>query len=301
MNKVYDELTSCRICPHNCGINRYQTVGVCQAGSEVKVNLAQLHFGEEPVLSGTRGSGTIFFSHCNLRCVFCQNHTISHLGWGKVASENEIIDMMLSLQEQGAHNINLVTPSHYSVQLAAILHTAKNEGLRLPIVWNSNAYEKVETLKAMEGLVDIYLPDLKYAENEHSKFYSNAEDYPATARKAIKEMFRQAGNLVCDADGIAQKGLIIRLLVMPNGTAGVSDSLKWIKDNLGNEVFISLMAQYYPAWQADKLPEINRGITETEYQEVLATMEKLGFNNGFMQELSCSDEWTPDFKNSEGT
>ncbi|MFO7660173.1 MAG: radical SAM protein [Candidatus Cloacimonadaceae bacterium] len=300
MNKVYAELTSCRICPHNCGIDRYQTTGFCQATAEVKVNLAQLHFGEEPVLSGTGGSGTIFFSHCNLRCVFCQNHTISHLGWGKIASENEIIDMMLKLQDKGAHNINLVTPTHYSVQLAAILHKAREEGLRLPIVWNSNAYEKVETLKAMEGLIDIYLPDLKYAGNEYSKLYSNAEDYPATARKAIIEMFRQAGNLFCDADNIAQKGLIVRLLVMPNGVAGVSESLKWIDDNLGNEVFISLMAQYYPAWQADKFPQINRGITDREYQEVLDTMEKLDFNNGFMQELSCSDEWTPDFKNTEG-
>ena len=300
MPKVYEELTSCRICPQECGVNRYQTIGFCQADAEVKVNLAQLHYGEEPVLSGTRGSGTIFFSHCNLRCVFCQNHTISHLGRGKYASEKEIVDMMLSLQEQGAHNINLVTPSHYSIQLADILHKAKDEGLRLPIVWNSNAYEKVETLQRLEGLVDIYLPDLKYAGNEQARLYSKAEDYPAMARKAVTEMFRQVGNLVCDSEGIAQKGLIIRLLVLPNWIAGVSETLQWIHDALGNEVFISLMAQYYPTWQAEKFPEINRGITAKEYQEVLDTLESLDYSNGFTQELSCSDDWTPDFKDTEG-
>lgn len=300
MNKTYEELTSCLICPHACGVNRYQTTGLCQAGAEIKVNLHQLHYGEEPVLSGTKGSGTIFFSHCNLRCVFCQNHSISHLGWGKTASEAEVVSMMLELQNRGAHNINLVTPTHYSIRLAEILHKAKDEGLRLPVVWNSNAYENVKTLKSLEGLVDIYLPDLKYAGNESAWLYSKAENYPEVAHLAIKEMFRQVGNLSCDANGIAQKGLIIRLLVMPNTVAGVSQSLQWIHDNLGSEVFISLMAQYYPAWQANSFEKINRGITRFEYQEVLDTLERLDFCNGFTQQLSCSADWTPEFRNTDG-
>jgi len=299
MNKTYAELQSCRICPHTCGVNRYQTVGFCQASADVKVNLHQLHFGEEPVLSGTRGSGTIFFSHCNLRCVFCQNHTISHSGWGETVSEDELITMMLELQDRGAYNINLVTPTHYSIQLATILHKAKDMGLCIPIVWNSSAYESVDTLKLLEGLVDIYLPDLKYSDSEHSRRYSHAEDYPSVARQAIKEMQRQVGNLKSNDTGIAVRGLIIRLLVMPNNVAGVSESLQWINDNLGNEVCISLMAQYHPTWQAKNYVEINRGITAQEYQEVLETLERLNFSNGFTQELSSSDEWTPDFNKTD--
>lgn len=296
MSELYKELTDCRICPRDCGVNRYNTLGFCQAEAEVRVNLHQLHFGEEPVLSGTRGSGTIFFSHCNLRCVFCQNHTISDLGWGEIRSQKEIVRMMLKLQDKGAHNINLVTPAHYSIQLADILHKAKAEGLSIPIVWNTNAYERVETLKRLEGLVDIYLPDLKYADLDFSLRYSQAADYPETARAAILEMFRQVGQLECDTSGIARKGLLIRLLVLPNRIAGITDSLQWICDNLGNAVAISLMAQYYPAWQAERYAEINRGITQNEYQEVLETMERLGFENGFIQELTCSSEWTPEFK-----
>lgn len=299
MDKIFTELTNCCICPHNCGINRYLEHGFCQADASIKINLHQLHFGEEPILSGISGSGTIFFSHCNLRCVFCQNHTISHLGWGNLVSDKSVIQMMLELQNQGAHNINLVTPSHYTIQLAAILHQAKAAGLTIPIVWNSNAYEKVEKLRLLEGLVDIYLPDIKYAGSEQSSLYSNTADYPLVARYAVKEMHRQVGILVCNEYDIAQKGMIIRLLVMPDNIAQVSETLHWIHDELGNDTCISLMAQYYPAWQAKQYPEINRGITKKEYQEVLDTLERLNFENGFTQELSCSDEWTPDFKKSD--
>jgi putative pyruvate formate lyase activating enzyme len=298
MSELYRELTDCCICPRNCGVNRYVTVGFCRAGAEIKVNLHQLHFGEEPVLSGTRGSGTIFFSHCNLRCVFCQNHTISDLGWGEFRSQDEIIRMMLELQSKGAHNINLVTPTHYSIQLADILHKAKVNGLTIPVVWNSNAYEKVETLKRLEGLVDVYLPDLKYADDNSSLLYSHASDYSRIARAAIKEMFRQVGQLDCDEYGIARRGLLIRLLVLPEKKAGITESLQWIHDNLGNSVAISLMAQYYPTHQAQNFAEISRGILQEEYEEILNVMEKLGFENGFIQELTCSPEWTPDFKES---
>jgi putative pyruvate formate lyase activating enzyme len=299
MSKTYPELTNCHICPHDCGVNRYETTGFCQATADIKVNLHQLHHGEEPCLSGTRGSGTIFFSYCNLKCVFCQNHSISHLGWGSIVSEDKLIKMMLELQDKGAHNINLVTPSHYSLQLAGILQEIKGKDLLIPVVWNSNAYEHVETLKRLEGLVDVYLPDLKYADCIYSQKYSHAADYPTVARSAIKEMHRQVGKLVCDEHDIAVKGLIIRLLVMPENVAGVPDSLHWIHDNLGNEVSLSLMAQYYPTPQVKEYPEIKRGITRAEYDTVLETLESLGFANGFTQQLSCSDEWTPEFRQTD--
>jgi putative pyruvate formate lyase activating enzyme len=297
MPETYPELTNCRICPQNCGVDRYVTYGFCQAPTDLKINLHQLHFGEEPVLSGTNGSGTIFFSHCNLRCVFCQNYNISEHGWGSIVSEERLLEMMLELQKRGAHNINLVTPTHYSIQLINILQKARRNGFNIPVVWNSNAYEKVEILEKLEGLVDIYLPDLKFALGEFSDRYSHVADYPARARQAILEMNRQVGLLKTDDNGIAEKGLIIRLLVMPNQVAGVSDTLRWITENLGNETFISLMAQYYPAGQAKNYDKISRGITQQEYDDVLETLESLDFANGFTQELSCSSEWIPEFRN----
>jgi putative pyruvate formate lyase activating enzyme len=299
MSRIYSELNHCQICPHACKVNRYQELGFCQAGADIKVNLHQLHFGEEPVLSGTRGSGTIFFSHCNLRCVFCQNYTISDLGWGKERTAEQCVEIMLALQKQGAHNINLVTPSHYSIQLADVIKLAKQGGLSIPVVWNSNGYENVEILKSLEGLVDIYLPDFKYADGKQSAIYSHASDYPEVVRKALLEMKRQVGKLKCDEAGIAGKGLIIRLLVLPDKIAGTQETLQWIADALGEDTYISLMAQYYPAWKADMFPKINRGITPSEYAEVLSTLERLGFDNGFTQELSSSDAWTPEFKQSE--
>lgn len=295
MLNLYPELENCRICPRACGINRYKETGYCLASADIKVNLHQLHFGEEPVISGTHGSGTIFFSHCNLKCIYCQNYTISNEGNGNIVSEEQCLNMMLNLQEQGAHNINLVTPTHYSIQLARILHKAKLQGLRIPVVWNSNAYESVDTLKRLDGLVDIYLPDLKYASAKNSELYSHAADYPEFARQAIKEMHRQVGYLKCDENTIGMRGLLIRLLVLPDNIAGVSESLEWINAELGNETSISLMAQYYPAWQATNYKELNRGINDAEYNEVLKTLERFNFNNGFTQELSCSDVWTPDF------
>ena len=299
MSRTYPELKRCQVCPHACKINRYQELGFCQAGADIKINLHQLHFGEEPVLSGTKGSGTIFFSHCNLQCVYCQNYTISALGWGSETSCEQLVDNMLELQKQGAHNINLVTPTHYSIQLADAIKLAKQSGLYIPVVWNSNAYEDVDILKSLEGLVDVYLPDLKYADGRQSATYSHAPDYPQVARKTVLEMKRQVGQLKCDEAGIARKGLIIRLLVLPNNIAGTQDTLEWIAEALGEDTYISLMAQYYPVWKADKFSEINRGITPSEYEEVLSTMDRLGFENGFTQELSCSEAWTPEFIQSE--
>ncbi len=299
MLKRYEELAACRICPHECCANRHRQPGFCGASADIKINLSQLHYGEEPVLSGSKGSGTIFFSHCNLLCLFCQNYSISHLGWGKTYSEDEIIAEMFDLQRQGAHNINLVTPTHYSLQLADILLQVKERDLKIPIVWNSSAYEKVDILNKLDGLVDVYLPDLKFAEKGMSKLYSHVADYPDIARQAILEMHHQVGDLVCDKNGIARKGLIIRLLVMPGNVSGTVSSLQWISANLGNSTCISLMAQYYPAGEAFRHPEINRGITAREYKLALDALEELGFTNGFTQELTCSDEWTPDFTKTD--
>ena len=296
MNK-YIELENCNICPRKCGVNRYETTGFCKASAEVCINLAQLHYGEEPSISGTRGSGTVFFSHCNLKCVFCQNSNISMLGWGEDKPEAECVQMMLDLQTQGAHNINLVTPTHFSIQLIDIIRTARAAGLTIPILWNSNAFELVETLERLDGLIDIYMPDMKFAFGVHGELYTNAFSYPSISRKVVKEMFKQVGNLQVNGEGIAEKGLIIRLLVMPNGVSGTVDTLQWIGDELGDEVQLSIMAQYYPAYRASQYQEICRGISQAEYDTVMQKVYALGFHNVYLQELSADAEWTPDFKN----
>jgi putative pyruvate formate lyase activating enzyme len=296
--KFFPELDGCRICPHECGINRYQAVGFCRAGAEIKVNLAQLHFGEEPVFSGSRGSGTIFFSHCNLRCVFCQNYKISHLGWGEPVSGKGLADMMLGLQSQGAHNINLVSPTQYTPQIRSALILAKETGLHIPVIWNSNAYEKSSTLASLAGLVDIWLPDFKYAHPYYAERYSGARNYPEQALMAIEEMFKQAGFLHTDEDGIAKLGVAVRHLVLPNMLSGSCDVLRLLYDRFGPELPLSLMAQYYPAGKANDYPELDRGIGPGEYEKVLDCAKDLGFHNVMVQELSSDDTWTPRFRNS---
>lgn len=291
------QMQSCMICPRNCGVNRYQKSGFCGAGAELKINMADLHKGEEPPLSGNRGSGTIFFSWCNLHCVYCQNHSISELGWGNIYSVTQLAEMMLALQERGAHNINLVTPTHYSPQIASAIQIAKNQGLVIPIVWNSSAYESVETLQSLAGLVDIYLPDLKYAHAVYAKKYSHAADYPLVAMQAICEMHNQVGLLQLDSEGIATRGMIIRLLVLPGPLSGIRQSLYNIAQELGTDVTLSLMGQYYPAAKAESYPELSRGISQAEYQTAVDAVQELGFHNVFIQELSCSDSWTPNFVN----
>lgn len=259
------------------------------------MSVAQLHYGEEPPISRTKGSGTIFFSNCNLRCVFCQNHEISDAGLGRDISIEQLVQIMLDLQNKGAHNINFVTPTHFTPAIRRAIMDAKKTRLTIPIVWNSNAYETVETLQTLEGLVDIYLPDLKYASGVFSKKYSSAKDYPEMARKAILEMHRQTGNLELKAD-IAVKGIIIRLLVLPHKLAGIRESLYWIHENLGPSVFISLMGQYYPTHKASSYPEINRSITTDEYNEVAELVSDLGFTNAFIQEIGSTSDWTPKFQ-----
>lgn len=288
-------LGSCRWCPHDCGIDRTLIPGKCGARDYLEINLTQLHFGEEPVISGSRGSGTVFFSHCNLHCVFCQNFNISQLGWGKPASIESLCEMLLDLQAQGAHNVNLVSPTQYTAHILSALVMAKDRGLQIPVVWNSNAYEKVEVLRKLDGLVDIYLPDYKYAHGLYSGTYSAARDYPAVALAAIQEMWKQVGKLHVDPHGLASRGVIVRHLVLPNRISGTIEALNRLYDAFGPDLCLSLMAQYYPAGNASAHVELQRGISSCEYEDAVECARELGFEQVFVQELSCSDEWTPKF------
>ena len=292
------QMLSCNICPRHCGIDRTKQKGFCGVTDKLRINLATRHFGEEPCFSGTRGSGTIFFSGCNLRCVYCQNYEISTLCWGKDIAVEELIRLMFKLADEGAHNINLVTPTPFTLQIRDAIIQAKEKGLAIPVLWNSSAYEKVETLQTLKGLVDIYLPDFKYAHPIYAQKYSSARDYPAVAISAIKEMYSQVGLLTIDAKGIAQKGLLIRMLVLPNNLAGCKENLRTLADELGTELTLSLMGQYYPAGKAKNYKELARGISQTEYSEVVDTALELGFTHLFTQDISSSDIWTPDFSSS---
>ncbi len=299
MNQAHSELLNCHVCPQNCGSDRSRSAGFCGAGTSLRVNSVHLHHGEEPVLSGSGGSGTIFFAHCNLRCVYCQNHQISHLGWGTDTSETECALLMLKLQEAGAHNINLVSPTHYSPQLAASIRIARGEGLTLPVVWNSNAYEHPATLNKLAGLVDVYLPDFKYAHAAYGLKYSRAKDYPAIALDAITEMFSQVGELDLSASGLARRGVLVRHLVLPNRLSGTREALYQLSDNFGGRLSLSLMAQYYPTAAAHGYPELDRGLQPEEYQEALELAQELGFARIFAQELNPSPDWTPVFAKSQ--
>jgi len=296
MNLQYPQLINCQVCPQNCGVNRYETTGYCKAGFNLKINLAQLHHGEEPVFSGSNGSGTIFFSYCNLRCVFCQNYSISHLGWGTYYNEEDCAQIMLKLQEAGAHNINLVSPTQYTPQLVKTITIARENGLSIPVLWNSNGYENVSTLQSLAGLVDIYLPDFKYAHSFYSKKYSSAKDYPEIAIRALEEMFRQVGHLQLDSEGIAKKGILVRHLVLPNHLSGTKKVLYILYEHFGPELALSLMAQYYPTGKANEFPELNRSLKKEEYEEAVETAEALGFKTLYLQKIYSSPEWTPDFQ-----
>ncbi|MCF7912176.1 MAG: radical SAM protein [Candidatus Cloacimonetes bacterium] len=289
------ELLNCRMCPRECGVNRYLQTGFCRMGSELKINTWQKHFGEEPFVSGTQGSGTIFFSGCNLSCLFCQNYLISQLGHGKEYSIAQTADIMLQLQNEGVHNINLVTPTHFSLQLREALLLARKQGLTIPVVWNTNSYENVEMLKRLEGLVDIFLADFKYGTNTAASKYSQADNYFDIAAAAVNEMLRQVGHIKLDDDDIARKGLAVRLLVLPEDANSTEFILQWLAENIGNDLYISLMSQYYPTWQAAKYPETARSLNTEEYEAAVELVEKYNFENCLIQELSPSADWTPDF------
>ncbi|MEG6566931.1 radical SAM protein [Thermoanaerobacterium saccharolyticum] len=286
----------CNICPRNCNVDRSTKTGFCSMLSEIKVAKAYLHEWEEPCISGSRGSGTVFFTGCNLRCVFCQNYKISQENFGISVSPEKLSDIFMSLEKAGAHNINLVTPTIFIPKIKEAIIMARNNGLSIPIVYNSNAYENVESLKTLEGLIDIYLPDLKYYSDEVAVKYSNAPHYFEYATKAILEMYRQVGNPVFDNDGIMKKGIIVRHLILPGKLDETKKILKWIKDNLSNEVYVSLMGQYIPYYNANKYQELNRRISNKEYEEVIEYFFEIGLENGFVQDdESASESFIPDF------
>ena len=284
-------LEKCEICPHECKINRNQgRVGRCKATDKVRIALYSIHHFEEPCISGENGSGTIFFSNCNLNCVYCQNYEISQLGKGKDISIEELADILLEQQEKGVENINLVTPTSYAVQIIEAIKIAKHRGLKIPIIYNTNAYEKVETLKLLEGYVDVYLPDLKYAQNDLGEKYSNVKNYFDIATKAIQEMIRQVGRPQFNDKGMIQKGVIIRHLVLPNCVENSKRVLSWFKDNVPKEVYISVMAQYFPTYKAKDINELNRKLTNEEWKQIEDYIDMLEIENGFIQELGEHEE-----------
>jgi len=269
---------------------------MCQAPSTPKIAQTMLHQWEEPCISGTLGSGTVFFSHCNLKCIYCQNYRISHEGRGRELSVAALADVFLDLQKQGAHNINLVSPNPYLPSIAAALTLAKKDGLSIPVIYNTNGYELPDSLEYLDGLVDIYLPDLKYFSTTVSAELSGINDYFETATVAILAMFKQVGSPRFDQAGLLTRGLLIRHLVLPNHHDESKRVLDWIRQNLPLTIYISLMAQYFPAYQAAENPKINRLLTEAEYDEVVDYCLDLGLENGFTQEISAADpKYTPEF------
>lgn len=288
---------NCSICPRNCRIDRTNgQIGYCQSGHEIKAALASVHMWEEPPISGSCGSGTIFFSGCNLRCVFCQNYTISSENSGKTISTERLSEIMLEQQARGVHNINLVTATHFIPSIIKAVQKAKNNGLKVPIVYNTGGYEKVESIKMLEGTVDIYLPDIKYFSSELSLKYSGASDYFSYASEAVLEMYRQTGNNIYDDNGIMKSGVIIRHMIMPSHREDSYKVLDWIRDNIGTEACVSLLSQYTPAYNAEKYKEINRKLMSLEYTRVIEHFFDIGLKNGFMQEKSSAEsKYTPIF------
>jgi len=277
-------LDDCTVCPRECGINRNEgEVSHCGVDSRLKISSANLHHGEEPPISGHSGSGTIFLSGCNLKCVYCQNYPISQYRHGEYATIEKLAQKMMQLQDRGAHNINFVTPTHYIPQLMAAMLEAYKNGLVLPIVYNSSGYDKVETLKMLDGIVEIYMPDMRYSNGESSKCYSDAENYPEVNRAAIKEMYRQVGDLKLDDDGIATKGLLVRHLVLPENISGSEDIFKFLVNEISADTYVSLMSQYFPAHKVTDIEELKRRINKDEYITALDAFEKAGLYNGYAQ------------------
>jgi putative pyruvate formate lyase activating enzyme len=284
IKKAFSLLSPCRLCPHQCGVDRLAgEKGVCKGGARPEVSSYNLHFGEEPPLSGWRGSGTIFFTHCNLRCVFCQNYPISHLGHGNETDSKGIAEMMLELQNDNAHNINFVTPTHMVPWIIEAVSIARDKGLRLPLLYNSSGYDAIEELRLLDSIIDIYLPDMKYNDNEAAQKYSNAINYVEANRAAIKEMHRQAGDLVTDEAGVALRGLIIRHMVLPEGLAGTDGIMQFIAREISRNTAISLMSQYFPAHRAFQFPEICRRIDQSEYLLAEQAMAAAGLEEGWRQ------------------
>ena len=291
-----DYFNKCTICPHKCGIDRSNNIGRCKATDKIKIALYSIHNFEEPCISGENGSGTIFFSNCNMNCVYCQNYEISQLGRGKEITIDELANIMIEQQEKGVQNINLVTPTSYSLHIIEAIKIARRNGLNIPIVYNTNGYESVETLKLLDGFIDIYLPDLKYYKNELAQKYSKVNNYFEIATQAIKEMYRQVGVPVLDEKGVMKKGLMIRHLILPNEVENSKKVLSWIKENMDNNVYISIMAQYFPTYKAKEIEKLSRKITQEEYNEVEEYLYNLDLENGYIQDLEDEEEkYVPKF------
>ena len=285
------ELEKCEICPHRCKVNRQEgKIGRCRCDDKIKIALVSTHNYEEPCISKIHGSGTVFFSNCNLNCMYCQNYEISQLGRGKNITIQELADIFIKQQSKGVNNINLVTPTMYAYQIIEAIKIARKNGLKIPIIYNTNGYENVETIKALEGYIDVYLPDLKYYSNEMSRKYSKVDNYFEYATKAIKEMYKQVGTAKFNEDGIIQKGVIIRHLVLPNHLQNSKHILKWIKENMPEDIYVSVMAQYFPTYKAKEDKYINRKINNKEYKEIENFLYTLNLTNGFIQELGKHEE-----------
>ena len=283
-------LKNCNLCPRNCGVDRTTTIGACGANDKLKLAYYSLHQWEEPVISGNRGSGTIFFSNCNLKCIFCQNKKISTGGYGKEISDERFIEICLELQEKGAHNINLVTPTHYVPIIGEILHKIKGKELFVPIVYNTSSYENIHTLMMMRGIVDIYLADLKYYDDKLAKKYSKVDNYFEYATLAIDEMYRQVGPCSFDKDGMMKSGLIVRVLILPGEKEDAKKIIKYLYATFGNYIFISIMNQYTPIINSKRYPNLNRKVTDKEYDEVIKYALSIGVENAFIQEGDTQEE-----------
>jgi len=292
---MLEELRQCEVCPFRCKVNRLEgKIGRCGCKDKIKIALASLHYYEEPGISGNNGSGTVFFSNCNLNCLFCQNYKISQEGKGREVSIEELADIFLDQQKNGANNINLVTPTMYAYQIIEALKIAKPKGLTIPVIYNTNGYENVETIKALKGYIDVYLPDLKYYSNEIAVKYSKAPNYFEIATKAILEMINQVGEF--DENGLIKRGVIIRHLVLPGHIQNSKHILKWLKENVNSRAYVSVMAQYFPTYKAKEDKYLNRKLTNKEYSEIEQYLYLLDIENGYMQDLGKhEEEYVPDF------
>ena len=293
-------LRACDICPRECGANRLEgELGFCRSAHRPIVSAICAHHGEEPAISGSKGSGMVFFGNCNLRCVYCQNHQISQDGKSQRTREIDpqaLAERMLYLQDElCCHNINFVSPSHFVPQLVRAVLAAVPMGLQLPLVYNTSSYDSIESLRELEGIVGIYLADLRYASDKWGQKFSRVSDYVSRARAAIQEMYRQVGDLVVDGDGVARKGLIIRHLILPNRLAGSRDSLHWLVSEISPAVTVSIMSQYYPAHRAGRFSLLARQILPSEQAEVMELLEELGMENGWVQEIGAAENYLPDF------
>jgi putative pyruvate formate lyase activating enzyme len=280
VERAYRMLESCRICPQMCAVNRLQDErgGLCRTGRLAVVSSYNLHFGEEPPLVGRGGSGTIFFTHCNMKCQYCQNYEISHLGAGTEVEVEDLAAMMLHLQQSGAQNINFVSPTHIVPQILAAVAIAAQAGLRLPLVYNTGGYDALPTLRLLDGVVDIYMPDAKYADAAVAEKYSLVKQYPKVNRLALKEMYRQVGDLELDARGVARRGLIVRHLVLPEGLAGTAETMRFLAEEISVDTYVNVMAQYRPCYRAMEHPALRRSLTREEYQEAVELTRSMGLH-----------------------